>query len=139
MARGKPLHIYQCTFHISYMFIESTDVLLTLQQSWTRIDATLFYLSGFDPFVLSCYATDVQQRAKKREQTQQLANLGHAVVDTFSKRKKICVQCLKNNVRAPSGERVRVRQQCGTCNVPLCVGFRTCFVDFHKALLDKHS
>lgn len=87
---------------------------------------------------MSYYAADIQQRAKKKEQTQQLANLGHVVVDTFSKRKKICVQCQKNNIRSPSGERVRVRQQCGACLVPLCVGFRTCFVDFHKALLDNY-
>lgn len=98
----------------------------------------LFYLSGDAPVVFDV-TTDYQQRVWKKYQQQKLASIGHPIVDTFSKRKKICVQCLKHDIRSPKGERVRVRQQCGTCAAPLCIGYRDCFVEYHRTLLEQTS
>lgn len=93
----------------------------------------LFYLSGEVPQYIS---VDYHQRTWKKYQQQKLASLGHTIVDTCSKRKKTCIVCLRNDIRSRKGDRIRVRQQCGVCAAPLCIGYRDCFVEYHKTLLD---
>lgn len=84
-----------------------------------QIKMRLFYLSGEVPQYIS---VDYHQRTWKKYQQQKLASLGHTIVDTCSKRKKTCIVCLRNDIRSRKGDRIRVRQQCGVCAAPLCIG-----------------
>lgn len=113
------------------IFTSFTSCLNTLNRD--QIKMRLFYLSGEVPQYIS---VDYHQRTWKKYQQQKLASLGHTIVDTCSKRKKTCVVCLRNDIRSRKGDRIRVRQQCGVCAAPLCIGYRDCFVEYHKTLLD---
>lgn len=45
---------------------------------------------------------------------------------------KVCSLCYRNKIRTKSGYYVYSYYKCSVCDVPLCIGRRKCFLEYHK-------
>ena len=50
---------------------------------------------------------------------------------------KVCSLCYRNKIRTKSGYYVYSYYKCSVCDVPLCIGRRKCFLEYHREAESK--